>query len=462
MVNGDTGGGSSASIDDHLGEMHAMMSASVAACRAASVAAPCASLSSSRNNSTDDLESLGRAVDELDALELLDNDDSHVGQHPALKTMCVVDCDNNTRIIPNGPPAILDNECFVGKVMLLIRTPDVDDLEAADNLHNSMSKIPHFKLNHQASSNSNLQAGGESTSAAAAAAAAAAEEPGGIHLAETPARISQYLKHKKRRFEFQFQVRLKRIPTGPLFLGCELEHAIRVGTITKGLVGILLAMVRRINPGFHYTWGTLPEHHGADHAQFRSGQYEKTHLSFPVEASMDRIVISKPGEALPELGHELDETLDSVKRRRRLGSGSVDWNLHDTYTMCLWSAYCDWIQWKSLNVPGMSPFSLSRVTGLQPIYLSVYEIANVTPAEYRKKRGGVPHTRKHLRVYTRLEFSNDERTVGGIAEQLLGKSTQAKLLGSSGGGGMMGDAASLPDTESVHSDFETKSRVTVL
>ena len=334
--------------------------------------------------------------------ENLENlEDDHAGQHPALKTMCVIDCDNNKRIVPNGPPAILSNECFEGRVMLLVRTPEVDD----------------------------------------------ARDKSASFMDPEASRISRFFKGKKRRFEFQFQVRLKRVPTGPLFLGCELEHPIRVGAITKGLVNILLAMVRRINPGFHHSWG--PDSTKLSTEEIQAGNYEKTHLSFPVEASMDRIVITKPGETPPELGHELFESTESVKRRRKQGAGSVDWNLQDTYTMCLWSAYCDWIKWKSLNVPGMSPFSLSRVTGKQPIYLSVYEIDNVSPAEYRRKRP--PHLRQHLHVYTRLEFSNEEKTVGGLAERVVGRRKHAALTLSS--------EQSLPDTESLDSDFETASRV---
>jgi hypothetical protein len=235
------------------------------------------------------------------------------------------------------------------------------------------------------------------------------------------------------------------IPEGPLFLGCELEHSIKIGALTKGLVGILLAMVRRINPGFHYAWGAAVAQDVMD-----QGAHEKTHLSFPVEASMDRIVITKPGQEPPTLGQELMESNESVKRRRKTGAGAVDWNLEDTYTMCLWSAYCDWIKWKSLNVPGVSPFLLSRVTGTQPIYLSVYEITGIDPHDYRKRRG-VPHFRKDLKVYTRLEFAHQCHTTGGLAEKLLGKSLK-----------IASTEQSLPDTESLDdSDFETASRATV-
>jgi hypothetical protein len=361
---------------------------------------------SERGDDNDDPSGSSNLADDLVAVDE-ETDDGHFGQHPQLKQMCVVDCATSKRIVPNGRPGVLSNECFEGRVMLLVRTPDADGENDAGLMH---------------------------------------------RMNEFPLQVSEYFRGKKRRFEFQFQFKLKKVPKGPLFLGCELEHPIRVGALTKGLVGILLAMVRRINPGFHYSWGPAVDNHGDDAKA--SGNYEKTHLSFPVEASMDRVVITKPGETPPTLGEELFETTESVKRRRKLGAGSIDWNLEDTYTMCLWSAYADWIKWRSLNVPGVAPFSLSRVTGTQPIYLSVYEIASCNPADYRRRRP--PHLRKDLNVYTRLEFSNVGTTRGGLAERLFGIRAKPGVLSS--------DQMSLPDTESVDSDFEarsTTSRVTM-
>ena len=270
----------------------------------------------------------------------------------------MVDCATLQEMVPNGVPVELDNECFHGKVMLMIRTPDVDSAKEA------------------------------------------------LPTLDSAARISEYFKDYKRRFEFQFQIKLKKVPTGPLFLGCEVNEMIEMSRFTKGLSRVLLAMIGRINSGFHYSWGI--EKDSVDEEVLRNGTYEKTHLSFPVEASMDRIVITKPGERPPDLGHALHETNASVKRRRRMGSGSVDWNLEDTYTMCLWSAYADWIQWKCMNVVGVRPFSLSAVTGQQPIYLSVYELKNISTDEYKAKRP--PHRRCDLNVYTRLEFSHRNMT----------------------------------------------------
>lgn len=344
--------------------------------------------------------------------------EGHEGQHPALSSLCVMDCRSERRIVPNAnEPFVLDNECFTGTVMLLVRTPDADQ-----PLHHP--HLPHIHLPSM-----HRRAGGTD------------HVDVNPVLGEQQQKVSQYFRGKKRRFEFQFQIQLKKVPVGPLFLGCELERHVKVGGLTKTLVNLLLGMVRRINPGFHYSWGTADD---------GTGTYEKTHLSFPVEASMDRIVITKPGGTLPTLGDELEESAESVKRRRKLGAGCVDWNTEDTFTMCLWSAYCDWIKWKSFNVPGVSPFSLCRVTGKQPIYLSVYEITSCTSAEYKKKRP--PHYQKDLKIYTRLEFSNEEKTTGGIAEA-------KRMIGFRRSNNVPSSDQSVPDTDSINSDLETMSRI---
>jgi hypothetical protein len=234
-------------------------------------------------------------------------------------------------------------------------------------------------------------------------------------LGEVPNNISNYMKDKKRRFEFQFQIRFKKVPKGPLFLGTEVESNIKISRFTRGLVGLLLGMIRRINSGFHYSFGSKD----ANEAQLENGDYEKTHLSFPVEASMDRVVITKPGEEPPKLGEELHESPESVRRRRRTGFGSVDWNTEDTFTMCLWNAYFDWIKWKTMNVPGCKPFPMTNVTGSQSIYLSVYELANITPQEYRKQKPG--HIQRSVRHYARMEFAHSDYTKGGIAPRFKHK-----------------------------------------
>ena len=295
-----------------------------------------------------------------------DDGGEYDGHHPALKTMRVLDCDKKMRLQPNSLPIVMSNEFFEGKVMLLVRTPDVDDPRD--------EHAPHMSTEAKI--------------------------------------ISKYFKGKKRRFEFQLQFKLKRLPKGPLFLAMELERPAEAGILTKGLLGVILAVLRRINPGSHNSLGADKEK--LDPQVLEMGAYELPHLAFPVEATMDRVVVTKPGGTPPVLGHEIHESNASVKRRRKKGTGSIGWNLRDTYTMCLWSAYCDWIQWQVLHLPAVSPFSLCHLGGEQPLYMSVYEVDSISTDEYRKRRP--PHERRNQQVYTRFELSNVKTTIGGLAE----------------------------------------------
>ena len=84
----------------------------------------------------------------------------YAGQHRDLRKFSVIDCSNLKEIVPNAEPVALDNECFSGHVFLLVRTPDVDDPNEDDP------------------------------------------------TLESALRTSKYLKNFKRRFEFQFQIKL--------------------------------------------------------------------------------------------------------------------------------------------------------------------------------------------------------------------------------------------------------------
>lgn len=89
--------------------------------------------------------------------------DPHAGHHKDLHKLSVMDCENLQEIIPNTGPIFLDNDCFSGHIQLLIRTPDVDCK------HEEMPTL------------------------------------------ETARRTSRYMKNFKRRFEFQFQIKLSEL-----------------------------------------------------------------------------------------------------------------------------------------------------------------------------------------------------------------------------------------------------------
>eukprot|EP00934_Nitzschia_sp_Nitz4_P005934 Nitzschia sp. Nitz4//scaffold143_size57137//47798//52921//NITZ4_006522-RA/size57137-processed-gene-0.41-mRNA-1//1//CDS//3329536470//5924//frame0 len=269
--------------------------------------------------------------------------------HPALAPFFIVDADTNERIYPNSEtPTHISNEWFELDMLVLLRTPDVDDSMAKKGLPYNSKWV-------------------------------------------------EYLKPKQRRFEFQYQMKLKKIPKNKAFyFSCEVEEPIKMGVVQRALVGAAMAFMKSANPTFHYSITGSKD-------RPEDGRYEKPHMSFTVEYSLDRLVVTKPGEKPPELGNAIVEDPEALKQRKK--GAPVDWNLEDTYTMALWSAYVDFIDWKVLNLPGIRPFGLAPILGNQAFCMSMYLI--------EEKRDNDKHYQKDITNVIRLELSNDRHAEKG-------------------------------------------------
>ena len=271
--------------------------------------------------------------------------------HPALEDVFVVDCKTMQRVVPNKPTMHpLETDYFTGTMMFMMRTPDCDD-------------------------------------------------PTAISTLETKA-TSNYLRDKKRRFEFQFQICLKKIPTGRVYFSLELAKAVKMGIIQRAFVGAAMAFVRTTNNNYHYSLQGSTE----------NGKEEKPHMAFPVEESMDRIVSTPPGEPVPVLGQEIVEDIEHYKRRKK--GVQIEWIIDYTYTFSVWSAYVDFLQWRCLNLPGIRPFQLSNVIGKQPLTLTLYEIAD--------ERGTDKHFKEDMRQIVQIEMCNPKESgLGPAASQWI-------------------------------------------
>jgi hypothetical protein len=66
--------------------------------------------------------------------------------HPALESLYVINTFNGTRFIPNSSEDfILDNDLFVGRMLIMIRTPDVnDDSATKGTTENTNVFVPYF------------------------------------------------------------------------------------------------------------------------------------------------------------------------------------------------------------------------------------------------------------------------------------------------------------------------------
>ena len=291
--------------------------------------------------------------------------------HSSLKPLYVTDAMAEpvpSRVNVNNAQQIhvMDTEYFLGQLLILVRTPDMDD-----------PNQPSLPENRTA---------------------------------------MDFFRGKQRRFEMQFQGKLKRIPTGRVYYACELDQPFKLGMIQRAFVGAAMAFVKSSNPFFHYSIT----------GDATTG--EPPHMAFPLVEGMNSLVVTPPGQIPPKLGSMIQESAESQKSRKK-GTTQIAWNLEDTYTFSIYTAYVDFLQWKCLNLPGIRPFTLSSVLGMQPINMVAYELdekkksSDSTVQGNRKGDGNAsnrdkgPHIRRKDRTWFHLELCNDGITQLGPASQ---------------------------------------------
>ena len=271
-------------------------------------------------------------------------------EHPALAPFYVIDAYSGERIFCNSAtPHHISNDWFEMDMLCLLRTPDVDD-------------------------------------------------PSDVRGTPANDTVADYLRGKARRWEFQYRVKLKKKPVDKqVYFACELGEPIKMGMVTKAFASAAMSFMKKTNPTFHYSITGSKE--------TPDGKWESPHMSFTVEGSLDRLVVSKPGEEPPKLGEAILEDPESIKRRKK--GELVDWNTEDTYTMALWTSYADFLEWRVLNLPGIRPFALSSMLGTQPINLTMYLID--------EKRDTDKHYRRDITEIIKIELSNNRISALGPA-----------------------------------------------
>ncbi|GMH71831.1 hypothetical protein TL16_g05758 [Triparma laevis f. inornata] len=179
-------------------------------------------------------------------------------------------------------------------------------------------------------------------------------------------------KGKQRKFEIQIQGKFKKIPKGTVYIGGEItEGPMNLGLVTRGLCNMLLGFARKINSAMNYSFGDKE-------------QEELPHIVFPLWTSVDKMVVTKEGESVPEIGVLFPED-EKERNKRRGGSGLGDWNTHDTYSFSFNSMYVDLPAWKLVSLPMMRDMDLKTFWGTAGLRLVVYENEGSRKMKHKKE-----------------------------------------------------------------------------
>ncbi|CAB9522473.1 expressed unknown protein [Seminavis robusta] len=195
-----------------------------------------------------------------------------------------------------------------------------------------------------------------------------------------------YFEGKQRRFDLQVQFRLKQ-NAKTMWYGVELDESLNLGTLQRMTTKAALGFCQKMNPG-----------------AFHSSISKDPCMVFKVDNSMDRIAQTAPGDLPPCLGEAVEESSESIQRRKKAG---VEWNTNDTYTISCFSSYFDFLTWSIMNMPGLPTIDATKLVGNQPFRFVMYTL---------KDEDG-SHTPENKDYIFNLELSNTEKTSLGPAAQ---------------------------------------------
>ncbi|XP_063932430.1 uncharacterized protein LOC135144334 isoform X2 [Zophobas morio] len=181
-----------------------------------------------------------------------------------------------------------------------------------------------------------------------------------------------YFEGRNRTFEFQVQGKFLHDldHDDKIWFGIELKRKLHVGLIGKAIMNTVLALCERLVGGIHYSWG---EKDGSD----------CSHVVFPLETTVDRLIITSPGEEPPPLCvGMLPEPLDKKAR----ASLEHYYLAENTYTFSMHGMYVDFIKWAVVNFPGKKKIDIRTLLGDLPLWLVAYTVKKNDKIHHRDRK----------------------------------------------------------------------------
>eukprot|EP01035_Chromulina_nebulosa_P017045 gene17045-22554_t len=178
----------------------------------------------------------------------------------------------------------------------------------------------------------------------------------------------------KRLFEVQMQGKFKRMPTGELYVGTEAIEKVELGIITRSLSKAILQFLGTMINGLQVSFGDSPT----------NPDQQFPHLVAPMFNSLDKIVVTPPGETPPPMGIPFVESNEfKIQRRKFRSLNECNIDLECTYSFSVNSSQISWINWNLSGIPMVRPLDLRTFAGNSPIRLVGYEVPKDVIENYK-------------------------------------------------------------------------------
>lgn len=184
--------------------------------------------------------------------------------------------------------------------------------------------------------------------------------------------FSWHLQGRRRLWEIRFQLRFKRLPDRPLFIGIELDHYVPVSGMLRQAQKVLISACRGIVGDCYHSSGDDPGR--------VDGEAEPPTFVMPLWA-FDQFEVSYAGRE-PALDSDMEgrgmRRAEGVKEYIAAMKATLSNLAEDkVYTFCFWgiSQFLDCMQWEVCGgiLPGVR-LDFNKLCGAPPIYFSLYEL----------------------------------------------------------------------------------------
>ena len=191
-----------------------------------------------------------------------------------------------------------------------------------------------------------------------------------------PPLISSFVFSSRRVFELQVQGRFKRLPEGEIVVGGESTNKMELGLIMRSICKAVCNFGSSIISDLHYSFGDVQS----------TPDYQLPHMSAPLFSTMDKLIVTLPGGALPKMGEPFNE--DPEHRKKRMKYKNIEdacIKIGNTYSFSVASSNIDFCKWCTVGIPMVKPMDLRTFWGDSDLRLVAYEIPKAVRDKYPNK-----------------------------------------------------------------------------